>query len=90
VRIQLELRRASDEATLWVSPKAERELKDVFAIQSEVAEEVARVLQDPRQQGQLWRCTFHHEGTASIRFVSQSQGADGRGLRSARSCKPVR
>jgi len=58
VRIQLELRRASDEATLWVSPKAERELKDVFAIQSEVAEEVARVLQIRGSKGSFGGARF--------------------------------
>ena len=45
VRILLELRRARDEALLWSSPSAERGLKDVFALQSEIADEVARVLQ---------------------------------------------
>lgn len=45
VRILLELRRARDEALLWSSSNTERELKDVFALQSEIADEVARVLQ---------------------------------------------
>ena len=45
VRIQLELRRASDEVLLWSSPNYDRELKDVFAVQSDIADEVARVLQ---------------------------------------------
>jgi TolB-like protein/Flp pilus assembly protein TadD len=44
-RILLELRRASDDALLWSSPNAERDLTDIFAVQSEVAEQVARVLQ---------------------------------------------
>lgn len=51
VRIQLELRRASDESLLWASPAAERELKDVFALQSEIAEQVARVLQARELKG---------------------------------------
>lgn len=58
VRIQLELRRASDETTLWVSPKAERELKDIFAIQSDVAEEVARVLQIRGSKGSFGGARF--------------------------------
>jgi TolB-like protein/Flp pilus assembly protein TadD len=50
VRIQLELRRASDEELLW-SPTYDRELKDVLGLQSEVAGEVARVLQARQMQG---------------------------------------
>ncbi len=45
VRIQLELRRASDEALLWSLPKGDRDLQDVLTLQSEIAEQVARVLQ---------------------------------------------
>ncbi len=45
VRIQLELRRAGDEAVLWSLPKGDRDLKDVLGLQSEVADQVARVLQ---------------------------------------------
>ncbi len=44
VRIQLELRRARDDELLWTQTY-ERELKDVLAIQSDVAGEVARVMQ---------------------------------------------
>ena len=43
VRIQLELRRASDEALLWAQTY-DRELRDVMAIQNDIAGEVARVL----------------------------------------------
>ena len=50
VRIQLELRRGSDEALLW-SPTYNRELKDALGIQSEVAAEVARVLQARQMTG---------------------------------------
>ena len=45
VKIQLELRRASDEALLWSSPDKTWELRDVFELQREIADEVARVLQ---------------------------------------------
>ena len=45
VRIQLELRRAADDALLWTPAPYERDLKDRFAIQSEIATEVGRVLQ---------------------------------------------
>ncbi len=43
-RIQLELRRASDESLLW-SPTYDRDANDVLGIQREVADQVARVLQ---------------------------------------------
>ena len=42
VRIQLELRRASDDALLWSSPSNERDLTDIWAVQSEIADQVAR------------------------------------------------
>ncbi len=45
VRIQLELRRAGDDALLWALPKLDRPVIDAFAVQTEVAEEVSRVLQ---------------------------------------------
>lgn len=45
VRVLLELRRARDEAVLWASPKADLELKDVWELQTEIAESVARILQ---------------------------------------------
>lgn len=45
VRINLELRRASDEALLWSSPRVEKEFADVWALQDEMADAVARVLQ---------------------------------------------
>jgi TolB-like protein/tetratricopeptide (TPR) repeat protein len=44
VRVQLELRRASDEAMLW-SQTYDREIKDVFSFQSEMAMSVANVFQ---------------------------------------------
>ena len=44
VRVQLELRRASDEAVLW-SQTYDREIKDVFSFQSEIAMGVANVFQ---------------------------------------------
>ena len=50
VRIQLELRRARDEELLW-SPTYDRELQDVLGLQSEVANEVARVLQARQMTG---------------------------------------
>jgi TolB-like protein len=43
-RIVLELRRASDDALLWQSPETPRDLSDTWAVQSEVAEQVARAL----------------------------------------------
>jgi TolB-like protein/class 3 adenylate cyclase/Tfp pilus assembly protein PilF len=43
-RIVLELRRAHDEALLWTQTY-DRTLEDVFGVQSEVAAEVARILQ---------------------------------------------
>ena len=45
VRIALELRRAGDEAVLWSLPNRDREFKEMMALQSEIAEEVARALQ---------------------------------------------
>ncbi|MBI5766510.1 MAG: TIR domain-containing protein [Verrucomicrobia bacterium] len=45
VRITLELRRASDDALLWSLPRRDYELKDALALQSDIAEQVARVLQ---------------------------------------------
>lgn len=64
LRIQLELRRASDEALLW-SQDYDRELKDVFAIQSEIAGEVGRALQARESKGTV----------ASARFTTQSTQA---------------
>ena len=43
-RILLELRRATDDALLWTSPDTERELTDIWTVQSEVAEQLARAL----------------------------------------------
>ena len=51
IRVQLELRRASDEALLWSPPPFNRKVADVFAIQSEIASEVARVLQARQATG---------------------------------------
>ncbi len=51
VRITLELRRASDDALLWSLPRRDYELKDALALQSDIAEQVARVLQARAQQG---------------------------------------
>lgn len=51
MKISLELRRASDEAVLWGPQVYDREVKDVFAIHSEIAGEVARVLQARERQG---------------------------------------
>jgi TolB-like protein len=45
VRIQIELRRAHDDALLWALPKLDRSVIDALAVQTEVAEEVSRVLQ---------------------------------------------
>ncbi len=45
VRILLELRRARDDASLWSLPRPERELTDIWAVQSEIAEQIAGVLQ---------------------------------------------
>jgi TolB-like protein len=45
VRILLELRRAEDDAPLWTPAPFNRELKDTFAVQDEIAAEVARALQ---------------------------------------------
>jgi TolB-like protein/tetratricopeptide (TPR) repeat protein len=50
VRIQLELRRASDEALLW-SQDYDRKLEDVIDIQAEIAGNVARVLQARASKG---------------------------------------
>jgi TolB-like protein len=50
VRIQLELRRASDEALLW-SQDYDRHLEDVIDIQAEIAGNVARVLQARESKG---------------------------------------
>ncbi len=50
VRIQLELRRASDEALLW-SQDYDRHLEDVIDIQNEIAGNVARVLQARESKG---------------------------------------
>ncbi len=65
LRVQLELRRANDDALLWASPKPERNLKDQFDIQSEVAEEVARVLQVRERRGS-W---------AGAQFMTRNQEA---------------
>lgn len=43
VRVQLELRRASDEAVLW-QKTFERELQPGFALQNEISDEIARML----------------------------------------------
>lgn len=50
VRVQLELRRAADEAVLWTKT-FQQELKDAFVVQNEIASEVARVLQARDQKG---------------------------------------
>jgi TolB-like protein len=50
VRVQLELRRASDEALLW-SQDYDRQLEDVIDIQTEIAGNVARVLQARESKG---------------------------------------
>ncbi len=51
VRITLELRRAGDDALLWSLPRRDYELKDALALQSDIAEQVARVLQARAQPG---------------------------------------
>ncbi|MSU51162.1 MAG: TIR domain-containing protein [Opitutus sp.] len=53
VRIHLELRRASDEALLWSSPKHDRTLTGVLALQSEIADEVARALKARDAKGMV-------------------------------------
>jgi TolB-like protein len=58
VKITLELRRASDEAVLWGPQVYERELKEVFAIQSEIAGDVARVLQARQRKGTFGGAEF--------------------------------
>jgi TolB-like protein len=45
VRIQLELRRANDDVLLWALPKGDRDAGNALAIQTEIAEQVARALQ---------------------------------------------
>ncbi len=45
VRVQVELRRASDDALLWSLPSVDRDAKDALALQTEIAEQVARALQ---------------------------------------------
>ncbi len=57
LRIALELRRARDDALLW-SQTFDRDLKDVFAIQSEIAAEVARVLQARATKGSFVNARF--------------------------------
>ena len=57
VRIQLDLRRASDEELLWAQTY-DRELSDVFAIQGDIADEVARVLQARAAGGLLAGAQF--------------------------------
>ena len=58
VRILLEIRRASDEALLWSLPKADRTLTEVLALQTEIAEQVARVLQARNAQGLVETARF--------------------------------
>jgi serine/threonine-protein kinase len=57
VRIQLELRRASDEALLW-SQDYDRHLEDVIDIQTEIAGNVARVLQARESNSQNSEVAF--------------------------------
>ncbi len=53
VRVQVELRRASDDALLWSLPPGDREGKDALALQTEIAEQVARALQTRDTAGGL-------------------------------------
>ena len=58
VRIQLELRRASDEAVLWSLPKGDHDLKDWLGLQSEIADQVARALQARESKGSYGGAKF--------------------------------
>ena len=51
VRIQLELRRASDDALLWRLPQGDHDAKDALALQTEIAEQVAQALQAREVRG---------------------------------------
>jgi TolB-like protein len=73
VRIQLELRRAADEALLW-SQTYDRELKDVFAIQSDIADEVARALQARESKGAFGGARFSTKNPKALDLFLRARG----------------
>ncbi len=78
LRVQLEFRRAHDDALLWASPKPDRSLKDQFEIQTEVAEEVARVLQVREHRGSWAGAQFMTQSREAYdRFLKVQQMLDG-------------
>jgi tetratricopeptide (TPR) repeat protein len=73
VRIQLELRRAADESLLW-SQTYSRELKDVFAIQSDIADAVARALQARESKGAYGGARFSTKNPKALDLFLRARG----------------
>ena len=92
VKIQLELRRAGDEALLW-SQSYERDLSDQFSTQSEIANDVARALQIRNASGTMqWARLFTNNSEAYDLFLKTLElyntpfGAGAKGLPMAEEC----
>ncbi len=92
VKIQLELRRAGDEALLW-SQSYERDLSDQFSTQSEIANDVARALQIRSASGTMqWARLFTNNPEAYDLFLKTLElyntpfGAGAKGLPMAEEC----
>jgi TolB-like protein len=79
VRIQLELRRARDEALLWTQTY-DKELRDVMGIQSDIADEVARVLQARSASGWLAGAQFMTKDPRAYDFFLRGIGIPNRGF----------
>ncbi len=83
VRIQLELRRASDEALLWSLPKRDRTMTEVLALQSEIADEVARLLQARDARGMLATARFMTKSPQAYDLYLKMQNVFWAGIRQA-------
>jgi len=92
VRIQLELRRASDEALLW-SQTFNKGVGDQLATQTEIANDVARALQLRNTTGTMqWARLFTQNSEAYDRFLKTLElyntpfGRGAKGLSMAEEC----
>lgn len=73
VRIQLELRRASDEALLWSHTYAQ-ELSDPLVLQSDIAENVARALQARESRGAYGGARFSTKSPQAFDLFLKARG----------------
>ena len=75
VSVLLELRRARDEALLWSLPKGDHELKDVLGLQSEIADQVARVLLAREAKGVLGTARYMTKNPQAYDLFLKEQAA---------------